>query len=246
MKTITILVFMLVILMIIPSLSFTAYAKSEESVPEEDLSDILIPIPIVTTPETTQEREPQPLTPQGNLTLVDDIGVDSDLEKQFITVETKNGNFFYIVVDRAGDADNVHFLNMVDELDLFALLEDDEVPQPSPTPEPYIPPQPSPIPEPEPEPESSNGSIATIIVIIIIGGGGAGVYFKIIKPKQTANNGGMLTSIDEYDGSEELNGLDTDEPEDDSEENSEESHETEHDSDSDNADNSDAYDDEPI
>ena len=73
-----------------------------------------------------------PLTPDGNLTLIDDIyqvesysSDESELkDKQFITVQTKNGNYFYIVIDRSGDTENVYFLNMVDEADLMALMED--------------------------------------------------------------------------------------------------------------------------
>lgn len=70
------------------------------------------------------------LTPDGNLTLVDDIlqQADSTVEdKQFITLQTKNGNYFYLVIDRSGDTDNVYFLNLVDESDLYALLEDGDV-----------------------------------------------------------------------------------------------------------------------
>ena len=66
--------------------------------------------------------ETQPLTPDGNLEIVDDI-VDED--KQFITVKSRSGAEFYIVIDRSRDSDNVYFLNQVDDVDLFALLEED-------------------------------------------------------------------------------------------------------------------------
>ena len=70
------------------------------------------------------EPEGQPLTPEGNATLVDDFYGD----KQLITVTTKAGNYFYILIDRANeDAETaVHFLNQVDEEDLLALMEDGE------------------------------------------------------------------------------------------------------------------------
>lgn len=75
------------------------------------------------------------LTPSGNMTLVDDILQDESYyvqdekvvkDKQFITVESKNGNYFYIIIDRSGDTENVYFLNLVDEADLLALMEDGE------------------------------------------------------------------------------------------------------------------------
>lgn len=65
------------------------------------------------------------LTPDGNLTLIDDIGSAVQTGKQFITVETKSGNVFYLIIDRDDEgAQTVHFLNQVDEADLLALMED--------------------------------------------------------------------------------------------------------------------------
>ena len=55
-----------------------------------------------------EKEETPPLTPKGNATLVDDFGGN----KQLITVTTKGGNYFYILIDRAAEGENtVHFLN---------------------------------------------------------------------------------------------------------------------------------------
>ena len=66
------------------------------------------------------------LTPEGNLTLVDDI-VTSD-GKEFLTVVTKSGNYFYLIIDRDDEGEStVYFLNQVDEYDLTALMSDEEL-----------------------------------------------------------------------------------------------------------------------
>ena len=55
-----------------------------------------------------ETEETPPLTPKGNATLVDDFGGN----KQLITVTTKGGNYFYILIDRAAEGEQtVHFLN---------------------------------------------------------------------------------------------------------------------------------------
>ena len=69
-------------------------------------------------------------TPDGNLTLVDDFSFltedeDGNTEgKQFLTVQTKAGNTFFIVIDRARESENTYFLNLVDEADLLALMDE--------------------------------------------------------------------------------------------------------------------------
>ena len=66
------------------------------------------------------------LTPEGNLTVIDDVRPFNSSEKEFLTVQTKSGNYFYLILERDKDGkQNVHFLNQVDEADLLALLEDE-------------------------------------------------------------------------------------------------------------------------
>ena len=68
------------------------------------------------------------LTPEGNMTLVDDIGEEEDKSsQQFITLVSKSGATFYLVIDRnAKGQQTVHFMNLVDEADLLSLMEDED------------------------------------------------------------------------------------------------------------------------
>ena len=103
---------LLAALVLLGGFSVPAYAGGGEDIPTDD-SGVIV------------ETEPQPLTPDGNLLLIDDIEGEATEDKQFIVVQSKNGNYFYIIVDRAAEGENtVHFLNQVDEADLMALMED--------------------------------------------------------------------------------------------------------------------------
>ena len=104
----------------------TAYAggADPDPVPLPETTEAPAEVPEETEEPTTGGMEPVgvPVTPQGNATLVDDFFGD----KQLITVTTKAGNYFYILIDRANEDKEtaVHFLNQVDDADLQALLED--------------------------------------------------------------------------------------------------------------------------
>ncbi|MBQ2726085.1 MAG: DUF4366 domain-containing protein [Clostridia bacterium] len=183
------------------------------------------------------------LTPNGNLTLVDDILQDESYyvsgekvvqDKQFITVQSKNGNYFYIVIDRSGDKENVYFLNMVDEADLMALIETDS----EETEEETEPPKiceckdkctagevdtDCPVctlkmtdckgkevvvtpAEPVEEPEKKSDSNAIVLLLILgLTGGGAVYYFKFRKPKEDVRGN---TDPDDYPYPEEDDNLD--------------------------------------
>lgn len=186
----------------------------------------------------TEPREPVPLTPDGQGTVVDNVtGEDS---KEFFTITTADENIFYLVIDRQRDSENVYFLNAVTESDLTALAEKDQPKQ-----------EESAIPEPEPvctckeqcvagevntkcqvcvltrkdctgkaapvtqEPEEKpeqGGSAGTIIFILIaaLAVGGAGYYFKIYKPKQELDD---AEDFDELTGGEEETVNEDEEPE---------------------------------
>jgi hypothetical protein len=77
---------------------------------------------------TITDEETGALTPEGNLTLVDDYytNYSDGSGQQFITLVSKSGATFYLVIDRnAKGQQTVHFMNLVDEADLLALMEED-------------------------------------------------------------------------------------------------------------------------
>lgn len=64
-------------------------------------------------------------TPEnGNLTVVEQ---GSNGTQEFYQVQSKNGNTFYIIIDRTKNTENVYFLNQVDEADLMALIGSDDI-----------------------------------------------------------------------------------------------------------------------
>lgn len=74
-----------------------------------------------TSSQPVTERDPNPLTPDGQATVVDNA-TDED-GKEFYTIVTPAENTFYLVIDKQRDSDNVYFLNAVTESDLLALAE---------------------------------------------------------------------------------------------------------------------------
>ena len=160
---------------------------------------------------------------------MDDFGGN----KQLITVTTKAGNYFYILIDRANEDKEtaVHFLNQVDEADLMALMEDGETTQEAPavcnctekcaagavnTACPVCAvnmaectgqePEPAPDPEAETEPEQEPAGLnpaMLLVVLAVLGGIGALVYFKFIKQKPKTKGSDNLDDYD-YGEDEEL------------------------------------------
>ena len=161
---------------------------------------------------------------------MDDFGGN----KQLITVTTKAGNYFYILIDRDDEGENtVHFLNQVDDADLFALLEDEETATAQ-TPAvctctekcetgkintscpvcstnmtactgTEAEPEPE-EPTEQPQEKSNMGGLVLFLVVALLGGGGAFYYFKFMKPKQSVKGG---TDLDDFD----FEDYDEDEPE---------------------------------
>jgi hypothetical protein len=178
-------------------------------------------IPHISEETETSKTDPAPLTPDGNLTLVDDISEEEAEDKQFVTLVSKNGNYFYLVIDRAEDKENVYFLNLVDEADLLALIEGETPEQPQVSQvcnctelcedgkvDPNCPlcrndltkctgKTTTSTSEPEIKEEKGNGAGSTLLILLIVGiAGGGFYYFKVLKNKGNPKGN---TLLEEYD-----------------------------------------------
>lgn len=145
--------------------------------------------------QDTSDTESTGLTPDGNLSLIDDIGSSSEAGQQFITLTTKAGNVFYLVIDRDDDGnENVHFLNLVDEADLYALLDEDtqaekdaqaaaETTEPAATEPEATQSEATEVVKPATE-TSSNWAPSMLLVIAIVGGVGGFLYTAFAKKQK--------------------------------------------------------------
>ena len=181
-----------------------AFAYSGEEADEE----VKAPSVVETEdePVTITEQNTGPLTPEGNLTVVDDYQTtfSDGTAKQFITLVSKSGAYFYLIIDRAADGDQTaHFLNMVDEADLLALMDEEDLPEPEPEPAPA--PEPEPLPEPEPEEDDGAGKFVLVLLVLAgIAGGGAYFWLKMREKQREAEENKPDPDADYREDEEEI------------------------------------------
>ena len=209
-------------LMLMGGFSVTAFAQGTDPAPTATPAADATNDSNVVVEET---EDSQPLPPEGNAALVDDFGGN----KQLITVTTKSGNYFYILIDRANEDKEtaVHFLNHEDEAALMALMEDGQSAEKTPavcnctekceagavntkcevcstdmtgcTGK-----EPEPPKEPtEPEKKEPAGvNPAVLLLVLAVMGGAAFAYFKFIKGKANHKNSSNPDDYDYEDGEE--------------------------------------------
>jgi len=159
----------------------------------------------------------------GNGQLVDDLGEDDS--KQFLTIQTKNGNTFFMVLDRSNNTENVYMLSMIDENDLAEFIGDEKKETEQEQPSVVIPETEKPSVSAEPEAETETkaeaeekkggmGSGAMLAVVLLLAGViGGFYYFKVWKPKQDEDesegedlefyDGGAYVNEDQEDSDDE-------------------------------------------
>lgn len=138
--------------------------------------------------------------------MLDDKAEDGT--KEFLTIQTKNGNTFFLVLDRSSNTENVYMLSMIDENDLAEFMDEtqtEETPQVViPETEPTVAPEEAETETVQPEEGGMNMGAILAIGILAAGAIGAGYYFKVVKPKkeETQEDG---EDLEFYDGGSYIN-----------------------------------------
>ena len=137
--------------------------------------------------EEASGGEGTPFSIPGNGEVLDDKTDDGT--KEFLTIQTKNGNTFFLVLDRSNNTENVYMLSMIDENDLAEFMDETQTEE---TPQVVIPETETTVAPEETEPETvqpeegggMNTGALLAIGLLAAGGIGAGYYFKVVKPKK--------------------------------------------------------------
>lgn len=109
----------------------TVYANADPPAEETTTEVVAETSSEATTEENTEdtgrvivESDSSAFSTPGNAQLVDDK--ENDDTKQFLTIKTKKGNTFYMVIDRSSTSENVYMMSLVDENDLAEFLDETE------------------------------------------------------------------------------------------------------------------------
>ena len=186
---------------------------------QNPLISVVTPAPTavaITTPEPVTQTVYVPIGPgqpyqqDGNMQTLDML-YSAATNKQFITVQTRAGETYFLIIDydKPIDEENeiyeTYFLNLVDDHDLLSVIEDESlIPTPTPqivyvTPEPTEAPRATPIPIADDD-ETDMGAMA-LLLIGVAAISCAGLWFFKFRKKDKASN--TLPDYDEYEFEED-------------------------------------------
>ena len=175
----------------LPVTSITESEKPDDTTETTDISETDNSEEDKTAPDETSSL------PEGNGALLEDVS-DDVVNRQFLSIQSKNGNTFYIVIDKDSKGkQNVYFMNLVDEYDLMAFaekfpeevqselkngeessVETDKDGNSVKSDESQT--------DKDLKTKSSGGNPMLIVILVLAAGGGAFYYFKVVKPKKGA------------------------------------------------------------
>ena len=189
----------------------------------EDMENVLITEEPSNTEKQEQDKTHRSVqgttfSVPGNGQLVNDL--TDDESKQFLTIQTKNGNTFFMVLDRSNNTENVYMLSMIDENDLAEFIEETEKKPKQEQPSVVIPEIEKPtvqdetkVEEPEEKKVGMSAGVLFLVIVLLVGGIGSYYYFKVLKPRQYTNetdgedlefyDGGAYVNEDQDDSNEE-------------------------------------------
>lgn len=220
---------------------------SEDKVIEKPKPEIVIPETAVLDSDNTEENAETTIVqdseaptlglPEGNATIIEDVSADV-VDRQFIAIQSKNGNTFYIVIDKDSKGkENVYFMNLVDEYDMMAFAEDfpegvtvetsdGEQGQPVTDAEGNVIESPDDTSEGEKDNTTEknegegggNNTLLILVGVLALAGGGAFYYFKVYKTKPKAPKQSLYDEDEEEYEEETVNEDTVDEEADEDEE----------------------------
>ena len=137
----------------------------------------------------------QPYKSEGNMQTLD-ILYSASTNKQFITVQTRVGETYYMIIDydkpidEENDIYETYFLNLVDDRDLMSVVSEDEI-QPTPTPQiVYVTPEPTPVTQQTApivvEDDDMEEMLPTILLIGGVAAIGGAIFWMMKKKKEDA------------------------------------------------------------
>ena len=174
---------------------------------QSGLLDISAP---AVTPEPEIQYVPvgpgQPFVSDGNMQTLDML-YSAATNKQFISVQTRAGETYYLIIDydKPIDEENeiyeTYFLNLVDDADLISVVGEEAMPTPSPTPQiVYVTPEPTQSTEVVPPKTNTNSPNTGLLLILVLLVGGVAIWFFKFKGKgNTKGQNEMLDEFDDYD-----------------------------------------------